>query len=174
MMEMNKNIENTKVKYFIIIGLVIVLLIVCLFFIFNKKTPINTNVDKNTLDIKYEKGKEIELSNLKRGTVYTNNIVVSNKSDKDLKYEINWVDVSNTFVGQNKLLYKLDTHDPFAAYIGDSQIPISDFNLKEEVDIFKGDTHTYNFSIKFDGDEQKEKNNKFKGILEFKQIESNK
>ena len=152
-----------------LLALLIVVIIGIFLILFNGKSM--PKISGSNLDIKYEKDQKIELSNVKKGTVYTNKVVISNNTDKDKYYEIYWKDVTNNFKEQNRLLYELDTSDQDAAYVGKSQLPIADFTLFEKITIKKKSKHTYNVSVYFTGDPNKEKKNTFEGKIEFKQID---
>ena len=155
-----------KRNIIICLSVVILIVVICTFFSdFGKKSFIKDE----PLDIKYEKNKVIEISKVTKGLLYTNKVSVANNNDKDMYYSIKWKDVKNSFVKQGKLLYKFDTHDPDAIYIGDSQAPISGFTLADKVLIKKGTTHTYEITIKYTGNSNDEKSSSFKGIVEITQ-----
>lgn len=165
--EMLKNYIN-KNKIIIAIIVIFVLIIFALFIF--KGSSSSENVNTKGFSIDYGNNKLIQLSKVKSGTIYKNDIVVTNKSSKNLKYSVKWKNVKNTFKEQNELLYKLDTTNSEALYIGDSQVPVTDFTLSNEVLIKKGTSHTYTLYIYFKGDSAKEKNSIFKGLLDIKEI----
>ncbi len=157
----------------IIIAIIALILIFCLIFVFYNKAGKTSSREEFSISVNYKNGKEIELSNIQKGQVYSNKIIVSNNADDDMYYSVKWVNVSNKFNDQNKLIYKLDTHDADALFVGNSQIPITSCTLSDKVLIRKRSTHTYELTINFDGDTSQEKENMFKGAIEIKQIPKN-
>lgn len=145
-----------------------VLIIGVIFLIFNLSK--DKEMEKEVLDVDYEKGKTIELGELKKGEVYSDTIVVTNKSDKIIYYSVKWNNVDNNYVMQNKLLYEIDTDDEGASYIGKSQLPIANSPLFDKVKLEKGESHKYYLTITYDGDVSKEKGKSFKANLEFSEI----
>lgn len=124
------------------------------------------NNKESKISITYKKDKEIRINNIKKGSVYFNQIIVKNSTNNDLYYSIKWSKINNSVINQNKLLYKLDTHDSDSLYIGDSQVPVADYTLSKKVLIKAKLTHTYEITIKYKDDPTKEKNSRFEGILE--------
>ena len=149
-----------------IVVFVLIFIAIFLVFIFSKEKK----VEKEVLDVDYEKGKTIELGELKKGEVYNDTIVVTNKSDNTIYYSVKWSNVDNNYVMQNKLLYEIDTDDEGASYIGKSQLPIANSPLFDKVKLEKGESHKYYFTIAYDGDVSKEKGKSFKANLEFSEI----
>lgn len=145
-----------------------VLIIGAIFLIFNLSK--DKEMEKEVLDVDYEKGKTIELGELKKGEVYNDTIVVTNKSDNTIYYSVKWSNVDNNYVMQNKLLYEIDTDDEGASYIGKSQLPIANSPLFDKVKLEKGESHKYYLTITYDGDVSKEKGKSFKANLEFSEI----
>ena len=145
-----------------------VLIIGAIFLIFNLSK--DKEMEKEVLDVDYEKGKTIELGELKKGEVYNDTIVVTNKSDNTIYYSVKWSNVDNNYVMQNKLLYEIDTDDEGASYIGKSQLPIANSPLFDKVKLEKGKSHKYYLTITYDGDVSKEKGKSFKANLEFSEI----
>lgn len=140
-----------------IVVFVLIFIAVFLAFIFSKEKK----AEKEFLDVDYEKGKTIELGELKKGEVYSDTIVVTNKSDKIIYYSVKWNNVNNDYLMQNKLLYEIDTDDEGASYIGKSQLPIASSPLFDKVKLEKGESHKYYLTITYDGDVSKEKRKKF-------------
>lgn len=156
--------------------ILIIIVIICVIgvsmFLFLRKND-NASLTKTTtqiLEIDYGKGKEIKLTSLKKGKVYDNTIVITNNSDDTIYYLVKWINVSNNYVYQNKLLYEIDTEDNDAAYIGKSQLPIADSPLFDKVKLEKGKSHKYFVSIEYNGNINKEKNRSFTGILKIDQV----
>lgn len=145
-----------------------VLIIGAIFLIFNLSK--DKEMEKEVLDVDYEKEKTIELGELKKGEVYNDTIVVTNKSDNTIYYSVKWSNVDNNYVMQNKLLYEIDTDDEGASYIGKSQLPIANSPLFDKVKLEKGESHKYYLTITYDGDVSKEKGKSFKANLEFSEI----
>lgn len=145
-----------------------VLIIGAIFLIFNLSK--DKEMEKEVLDVDYEKEKTIELGELKKGEVYNDTIVVTNKSDNTIYYSVKWSNVDNNYVMQNKLLYEIDTDDEGASYIGKSQLPIANSPLFDKVKLEKGKSHKYYLTITYDGDVSKEKGKSFKANLEFSEI----
>lgn len=145
-----------------------VLIIGAIFLIFNLSK--DKEMEKEVLDVDYEKGKTIELGELKKREVYNDTIVVTNKSDNTIYYSVKWSNVDNNYVMQNKLLYEIDTDDEGASYIGKSQLPIANSPLFDKVKLEKGESHKYYLTITYDGDVSKEKGKSFKANLEFSEI----
>ncbi|MBQ6546730.1 MAG: hypothetical protein IJL74_01880 [Bacilli bacterium] len=126
-------------------------------------------IGEPNLKINYGKGQTIELSNITEKVPYTNEVTVTNNTDKDIVYSVSWVKVSNSFQEQNKLLYTIDTHDAGALFVGKSQIPVADASFPE-VTIKAKEKHTYTISVYFEGDSIQEKNSVFKGSIEIKEV----
>ena len=145
-----------------------VLIIGAIFLIFNLSK--DKEMEKEVLDVDYEKGKTIELGELKKREVYNDTIVVTNKSDNTIYYSVKWSNVDNNYVMQNNLLYEIDTDDEGASYIGKSQLPIANSPLFDKVKLEKGKSHKYYLTITYDGDVSKEKGKSFKANLEFSEI----
>ena len=152
----------------ILLLIALVLIIGAIFLIFNLSK--DKEMEKEVLDVDYEKGKMIELGELKKGEVYNDTIVVTNKSDNTIYYSVKWSNVDNNYVMQNKLLYEIDTDDEGASYIGKSQLPIANSPLFDKVKLEKGESHKYYLTITYDGDVSKEKGKSFKANLEFSEI----
>lgn len=152
----------------ILLLIALVLIIGAIFLIFNLSK--DKEMEKEVLDVDYEKGKTIELGELKKGEVYNDTIVVTNKSDNTIYYSVKWSNVDNNYVMQNKLLYEIDTDDEGASYIGKSQLPIANSPLFDKVKLEKGESHKYYLTITYDGDVSKEKGKSFKANLEFSEI----
>ena len=152
----------------ILLLIALVLIIGAIFLIFNLSK--DKEMEKEVLDVDYEKGKTIELGELKKGEVYSDTIVVTNKSDKIIYYSVKWNNVNNDYLMQNKLLYEIDTDDEGASYIGKSQLPIANSPLFDKVKLEKGESHKYYLTITYDGDVSKEKGKSFKANLEFSEI----
>ena len=150
----------------LIVVFVLIFIAVFLAFIFSKEKK----AEKEFLGVDYEKGKTIELGELKKGEVYNDTIVVTNKSDNTIYYSVKWSNVDNNYVMQNKLLYEIDTDDEGASYIGKSQLPIANSPLFDKVKLEKGESHKYYLTITYDGDVSKEKGKSFKANLEFSEI----
>lgn len=161
-----KNMINKKLVIVIALIVLLVLILVPSFF---KETKPLENLSTNDFEVKYENSNTIELSKLKNGTVYTNNIVVTNKSDKDITYSISWINVNNNFKEQNKLLYDLNTMDQDAGFLSKSQIPVVDSHVFDKITIRKGLTHKYTLSVYFEGDSNKESESVFKGTIDIKE-----
>ena len=159
----NKYLNSKNIVIFIVVS---VLMISLGYILTHKKIGFE---EESNLEINYGKGQTIELSNITEGTPYTNEITVTNKTDKDIVYTISWTKVSNSFQEQNKLLYTIDTHDEGALFIGKSQIPVADASYQEVTIKAKG-THTYTISVYFEGDSVQEQNSVFKGSIEIKEV----
>lgn len=165
-MEINKTSKNILIIIALLFFLAIVLIGTGVFLLFSSKDERNNG----DFEINYEKEKVINLSSVKKGTVYSNSIKVVNNTNESLVYSVSFVNVSNNFKEQNKLLYMLDTHDPDAFYIGKSQLPVADMTLSDSVKINPNTTHSYTFTIFFEGDTDKEKNSTFIGELDLKTV----
>lgn len=157
-----------KKNKIVLLLIALVLIIGAIFLIFNLSK--DKEMEKEVLDVDYEKGKTIELGELKKGEVYNDTIVVTNKSDNTIYYSVKWSNVDNNYVMQNKLLYEIDTDDEGASYIGKSQLPIANSPLFDKVKLEKGESHKYYLTITYDGDVSKEKGKSFKANLEFSEI----
>lgn len=150
----------------LLIALVLIIGVIFLILNFSKEKELK----KEFLDVDFGKGKTIELVELKKGEVYNDTIVVTNKSDKTIYYSVKWNNVNNDYVMQNKLLYEIDTDDEGASYIGKSQLPIANSPLFDKIKLEKGESHKYYLTITYDGDALKEKGKKFQANLEFSEI----
>ena len=150
----------------LLIALVLIIGVIFLILNFSKEKELK----KEFLDVDFGKGKTIELVELKKGEVYNDTIVVTNKSDKTIYYSVKWNNVNNDYVMQNKLLYEIDTDDEGASYIGKSQLPIANSPLFDKIKLEKGESHKYYLTITYDGDALKEKAKKFQANLEFSEI----
>lgn len=149
-----------------IVVFVLIFIAVFLVFILSKEKE----VEKEFLDVNYGKDKTIEIDEVKKGKVYDDTIVVTNKSDKTIYYSVKWNNVNNDYVMQNKLLYEIDTDDEGASYIGKSQLPIANSPLFDKVKLEKGEFHKYYLTITYDGNTLKEKGKKFQANLEISEI----
>ena len=154
-------------KNIIIVSIfLIVIVLITILLIFSRDSLQKTQ----QLKIEYKDSKTINISNIKKGDKYKKTIVVTNDTGNDLYYKVRWKKVKNSFTEQNKLFYKLDTHDANAYFVAESQAPTSDFVLNNKVKIGKDEIHKYEIIFIYKGNIQKEKNSTFDGILEFEQI----
>ncbi len=168
----NKITKSNNINFiliFLILGIIFIISGICLcLFSSNEDKKISK---KEILEINYEKENIINLSNVKKGIIYSNKIKVINNTNKDLSYSVSFLNVSNTFNEQNKLLYVLDTHDSGALFVAKSQLPVVAFDLSNDVKIKSKTTHSYIFTVYFEGDVNKEKNSSFVGKIIFKRKE---
>ena len=164
------SIKDNNIYKFLSSNRILIAIIIIIILVFIVKCCSSISNSRDDLEIRYEKSNAIEISKVKKGTVYKSNITVTNNSDKDIYYSINWKDVKNTFKDQTKLLYDLNTMDPDAGFLSKSQVPVAASPIFQKLIIKKGLTHKYIFSIYFEGDSKKEKNNSFTGTIEIEEI----
>ena len=165
----NKITKSNNFNFILIFLILGIIIIISGFSLFIFSSNEDKKVSKKEIfEINYEKENIIKLSNVKKGIVYSNKIKVVNNTNDDLSYSVSFLNVSNTFNEQNKLLYVLDTHDSGALFVAKSQLPVVAFDLSNDVKIKSKTTHSYIFTVYFEGDVNKEKNSSFVGELKFK------
>lgn len=146
--KLNDILEMFKNNKIMLIGslVILVLLIVGIISLIGA----GTSGENKNLKVKYEKGNEINVKEVKSGYVDTKEFSVTNKSDKEQVYNLVWKDVKNTFKTQSDLLYTIKGSGDGAFELGTSQIPVADAPVFQEVKIAAGVTHTYKFRITYD------------------------
>ena len=157
-------------KSMILIGTFLFILI-CVYCLFYKDKVFNVDNTNKSISIQYEKNKNINITKINQGLVYSNKFTITNNTKNTKYYSIVWKNIKNTFKQQNKLLYVLDTHDSDAGFLGDSQIPASEFVLFDRIMLKSKHTHTYELRINYIGDPYNENNSFFTGILEVKTLD---
>ena len=103
--KLNDILEMFKNNKIMLIGslVILVLLIVGIISLIGA----GTSGENKNLKVKYEKGNEINVKEVKSGYVDTKEFSVTNKSDKEQVYNLVWKDVKNTFKTQSDLLYTI-------------------------------------------------------------------
>ena len=129
--------------------------IFCLYYI-TKDTKYNIN----DLEIKYINGDIINIKNI--SSSYEKEIIITNKSSELKTYSLEWTDISNNFVNQDKFLYTITGEGARSASLGKSQVPNTSSKIFNSVAILGGVTHTYKIKFIYLGGTS---NNKFTGKL---------
>lgn len=144
----NEIIEMFKNNKIMLIGSLVVLILLVIGII--SLIGAGTSGENKDLKIKFEKGSEINVKEVKSGYVDTKEFTVTNKSDEEQVYNLVWKDVKNTFKTQSDLLYTIKGNGDGAFELGISQIPVADAPVFQDVKIPAGVTHTYKFRITYD------------------------
>lgn len=156
MKQMKKILKDKKVLLLLI---VLFLIIIGIIFIFiNDNTKVDNNVSFKNLD-----KKEIKIEKVKNGYEFEKEIVVSNTTNKDVIYDLVWVDVDNEFKTQSDLLYSISSTGDGAVKVGTSQVPVVDSPIMTKIKLKKGLVHTYKLKIWYD----KSKNSKDNDLSKF-------
>lgn len=158
------NLRSKKILY-IAIGVAAVILIIGGITLF---LGLGGNKSKKQINVNYEDGKNISVEKVENDYVYNKKVVVENNTNKEMTYNLKWVNVSNSFNVQSDLLYSIEGEGEGASQLGTSQIPVADSPIFTAVKIEKGQTHTYTIKVWYDKSDEKnnESKSKFTGDVE--------
>ena len=151
---MKEKIKNNKIVCIIGILVFVGLLVLLIFIIFNDS--------KTDLKVNYNDGKEISQKNFTKKFEIKKEFVVTNKTDKEKKYDIVWKNTTNTLKEQNKFLYKIDCEGPNCQTLGESQVPVTDAPVITDITIKPNQKQKYTAIFYYKGSE---KNVDFDGEL---------
>lgn len=153
-----------------IVFLIYVVIICCLVFITTGTYTLmtledevvinNTEVKIQLLEARYIDTSNISIVNSKVGDTLTKVFYIKNLTDKDLYYNINLVDVANSFVNKDELVFSLESDD--AAYINNKIVPSSNSTLASSIKIDANQEHKYVLNIEFLNTGKNQFENEFK------------
>ena len=135
----------------------------------------NQVVETGTLQLTYTDGPEINIQNMKPGNTINKTITVKNTGSLEAKYNIIWQKLINEITNDEMLIEGTCTSSNGTC---DSIVssPISDKNIKKNISIASGVTHTYNLTITFKETNTSQNYNqgkKFNGVLGIEEAKDN-
>ena len=158
---------------FSIIG--VILIIVSVFgvtysFLSNKSSMSDKNmtiVKTDDLVVRYEKGTDIHIGNIKPGKIVSKTFIVKNSSTGALNYDIRWVYTENDFNEEDNLVYSITVDGKKHK---EKDLPSTGLNIPivKNITIEKNASHTYIINIRNKNNESSNKTNSFKGKIEVK------
>lgn len=107
----------------------------------------NNEVKIQLLEARYVDTSNISLVNSRVGDSLTKVFYVKNVTDNDLYYNINLVDVANSFVNKEELVFSLKSDN--GAYIKEKVVPSTNTTIASYVKIGKNEEHKYILNIDF-------------------------
>ena len=126
-----------------------------------------------TLKIDFTDGKQIVLENAKPGSSTTKTFTVKNTGTDTVYYKINWQEFYNT-ITNDELTIKLTCTSSSGTCSGVTEEAAYDRDIKDNIELPTGVTHTYTLTVSFIDTNQNQKENQgklFSGVL---QIEGSK
>ena len=135
----------------------------------------NQVVETGTLQLTYTDGPEINIQNMKPGNTINKTITVKNTGSLEASYNIIWQKLINEITNDEMLIEGTCTSSNGTC---DSIVssPISDKNIKKNISIASGVTHTYNLTITFKETNTSQNYNqgkKFNGVLGIEEAKDN-
>ena len=135
----------------------------------------NQVVETGTLQLTYTDGPEINIQNMKPGNTINKTITVKNTGSLEASYNIIWQKLINEITNDEMLIEGTCTSSNGTC---DSIVssPISDKNIKKNISIASGVTHTYNLTITFKETNTSQNYNqgkKFSGVLGIEEAKDN-
>lgn len=155
-----------KIKKLLIGISLITILAIVLFLIQNSKK------EENSLKINYENGSKIEISSIKDNYKINKKITIENPSDKTISYSLKWTNITNTFINQSNLLYKIKNNKTSYREIEIAQLPVTESPIFSKIRIKPHTTHIYTISIWYNDKSKitKETKSTFKGNLQIDKL----
>lgn len=158
--------KNKKIKILLIeISLITIIAIVLLLIQNSKK-------EENPLKVNYENGSKIEISSIKDNYKTTKKITIENLSDKTISYSLKWTNITNTFINQSNLLYKVKNNKTSYREIEIAQLPVTESPIFPKVRIKPNTTHIYTISIWYNDKNKinEETKSTFKGNIQIDKL----
>ena len=121
-----------------------------------------------TLKIDFTDGKQIVLENAKPGSSTTKTFTVKNTGTDTVYYKINWQEFNNT-ITNDELTIKLTCTSSSGTCSGVTEEAAYDRNIKDNIELPTGVTHTYTLTVSFIDTNQNQKENQgksFSGVLQ--------
>ena len=121
-----------------------------------------------TLKIDFTDGKQIVLENAKPGSSTTKTFTVKNTGTDTVYYKINWQEFNNT-ITNDELTIKLTCTSSSGTCSGVTEEAAYDRDIKDNVELPTGVTHTYTLTVSFIDTNQNQKENQgksFSGVLQ--------
>ena len=143
-------------KYYVLLGVILVVIAIVIgtsyaFFMVNVTGGDSGNetvIKSGSLNLTLADTNTITLNNSKPGDSASKEFTVTNTSKSSMIYNIKLVDVTNTFVDKNDLVYSIVGDN--GVNITDNVVPsVSDEYLVTNISIDRGATHTYTLTITF-------------------------
>ena len=143
-------------KYYVLLGVILVAIAIVIgtsyaFFMANVTGGDSGNetvIKSGSLNLTLADTNTITLNNSKPGDSASKEFTVTNTSNSSMIYNIKLVDVTNTFVDKNDLVYSIIGDN--GVNITDNVVPsVSDEYLVTNISIDGGATHTYTLTITF-------------------------
>ena len=151
-----------KKKILIFLGIVILIaLVIFVVYYLSKNSDSNVN---NGLDIKYSDGELFVFEDLKKGSVYEKEIVVTNTSDALKTYSLCWTLADSNLKNGIDLTYEIIGVGDRAPSLTKSQLPNVKSTIFKQVAILGNKTHTYKIKITNNASEKAS----FNGKIEIK------
>ena len=121
-----------------------------------------------TLKIDFTDGKQIVLENAKPGSSTTKTFTVKNTGTDTVYYKINWQEFNNT-ITNDELTIKLTCTSSSGTCSGVTEEAAYDRDIKDNIELPTGVTHTYTLTVSFIDTNQNQKENQgksFSGVLQ--------
>ena len=121
-----------------------------------------------TLKIDFTDGKQIVLENAKPGSSTTKTFTVKNTGTDTVYYKINWQEFNNT-ITNDELTIKLTCISSSGTCSGVTEEAAYDRDIKDNIELPTGVTHTYTLTVSFIDTNQNQKENQgksFSGVLQ--------
>ena len=121
-----------------------------------------------TLKIDFTDGKQIVLENAKPGSSTTKTFTVKNAGTDTVYYKINWQEFNNT-ITNDELTIKLTCISSSGTCSGVTEEAAYDRDIKDNIELQTGVTHTYTLTVSFIDTNQNQKENQgksFSGVLQ--------
>ena len=143
-------------KYYVLLGVILVVIAIVIgtsyaYFMANVTGGDSGNetvIKSGSLNLTLADTNTITLNNSKPGDSASKEFTVTNTSNSSMIYNIKLVDVTNTFVDKNDLVYSIIGDN--GVNITDNVVPsVSDEYLVTNISIDGGATHTYTLTITF-------------------------
>ena len=126
-----------------------------------------------TLKINFTDGKQIVLENAKPGSSTTKTFTVKNTGTDTVYYKINWQEFNNT-ITNDELTIKLTCTSSSGTCSGVTEEAAYDRDIKDNIELQTGVTHTYTLTVSFIDTNQNQKENQGKSFSGVLQIEGSK
>ena len=108
---------------------------------------VDSNPTIELLNIKYNDTSNVSMFNTKAGDIYEKKFTITNVSGKTLYYDIKFINVANSFVDNEDLVYHLTSES--GAYSINNIAPVSDVAVASKVKIGIGEAHEYKLIVEF-------------------------
>ena len=144
-----------KKKYFILLGLIVLMIIATIsvttyaYFSIANQVGNENVITSGSMRLKLTDGPQITAENMIPGDTVTKTFTVENTGDIDAKYDIYLSELVNTFADQTDLVYQIVSNDGGYNTTLDQQVPAVSSKIINQYDISPGEVHSYTLIIKF-------------------------